>query len=123
MGLKTTNYSSKSLGITFPAAYAILGDLVLNRKTNKVRAIFLIQTSRQGTESFKPIDETHVDFVWDRKTNLVSMAYKVAREYEHYEDVKNKETGEYETVKVPGTLYGWEDDIVDAVNLEGEQQE
>lgn len=112
MGLKTTNYVSKSTGLTLPVAYAVLGDLVVNRKTNNARAIFLVQASRENAENFKPLDEAEVKFVWDRKTNPAIMAYEKARsdvrEYTKY----NQETGKEETIVEYGILYGWDNDIV-----------
>ena len=112
MGLKTTNYVSKSTGLTLPKAYAVLGDLVVNRHTNNARAVFLVQASRENTKNFKPLDEVTVNFVWDRKTDPAKMAYETAKT-----EVKEVETGLYAddkaiTEKEYGTFYGWQDDIV-----------
>lgn len=112
MGLKTENYVSKSTGITLPEAYAILGDLVVNRCTNNARAVFLIQASRENAENYKPLDEVTVHFTWDRKTDPAKQAYETAkaetRTFEKYDEEKKEvvEVVEY------GTLYGWEDDMV-----------
>lgn len=110
MGLKTTNYVSKSLGITLPTAYAMIGDLLVNRNTNSAKAVFLIQATRENAENYKPVDEVAIDFTWDRKTDPARMAYEAAkaetREYQEYDP----ETKEEKTVTEYGVLYGWQDD-------------
>ena len=111
MGLRATNYVSKSMGITLPTAYAKIKDLVLNG--NNCRAIFAIQSTREAMDKFAPIDKVEVHFTWDRKQDLAKSAYEAAkvevREVEKY----NEETHEAVTETVYGTLYGWEDDIVE----------
>lgn len=111
MGLKTTNYVSKSTGITLPEAYAVLGDLVVNRHTNNARAVFLIQANRENTKNFKPLDEVTVHFTWDRKTDPAKMAYETAKTETRTVE-KYNEKGEPHTKTEYGTLYGWTDDIV-----------
>lgn len=111
MGLKTTNYVSKSTGLMLPEAYAVLGDLVVNRKSNNARAVFLIQANRENAENYKPLDEVTVYFKWDRKTDPAKMAYETAKTetktIERY-DGHEKSVSEIEY----GVLYGWQDDIV-----------
>jgi hypothetical protein len=109
--LKTNNYVSKSTGITLPTAYAVLGDLVINRKTNNARAVFLVQANRENAMTLKPLDEVKVEFVWDRKTDPAKMAYETAKA-ETREIEKYNEKGEPYTEVEYGTLYGWQDDIV-----------
>lgn len=108
MGLKTTNYVSKSTGITLPTAYARIKDLVLNG--NNGRAIFAIQSTREAVENYQAIDKVEVRFTWDRKNNPVKMAYEAAkaetRTVERYD-----ENGEVVVNTEHGTLYGWQDDI------------
>lgn len=112
MGLKTTNYVSKSTGITLPTAYAVLGDLVVNRRTNNARAVFLIQANRENAENFKPLDEVTVYFTWDRKTDPAKMAYETAKTEVIVEDVYEENILDAVKVTKYGTLYGWEDDII-----------
>ena len=108
MGLKTTNYVSKSTGLTLPNAYAVLGDLVVNRHTNNTRAVFLIQASRESTKAYKPLDEVTVHFTWDRKTDLAKQAYEEAKKQliEKYDELGN-------ATRERGVLFGWQDDIVE----------
>jgi hypothetical protein len=109
--LKTTNYLSKSTGITLPTAYAVLGDLVINRKTNNARAVFLIQANRENAMTLKPLDEVQINFVWDRKTDPAKMAYETAKAEKRTVE-KYNEKGEPYTEVEYGTLYGWDNDIV-----------
>ena len=106
MGLKTTNYVSKSTGITLPTAYARIKDLVLNGHNG--RAIFAIQSTREAVENYQAIDKVEVHFVWDRKSNPVVQAYEAAKVQTI--EKHNDETGE--TVIENGVLFGWKDDIV-----------
>lgn len=109
MGLKTTNYVSKSTGITLPTAYAVLKNLIIETD-NRVRAIFAIQSSRENAKNYTAIDKVEVHFVWDRKSDPAKMAYAVAktetRTVENYVDGTLTKTVEH------GTLYEWQDDIV-----------
>ena len=112
MGLKTTNYVSKSTGIALPEAYAVLKTLVVE-SNNGARAIFGVQASRENAENYQAIDKVEVRFMWDRKTNPAEMAYEKAKtqvetetEYNENGAVKERKIKEY------GALYGWEDDIV-----------
>ena len=111
MGLKTTNYVSKSMGVVLPEAYAVLTNLIVETD-NRARAIFAVQASREATKRYKAMDKVEVYFIWDRKTDPAKSAYEAAktqkREYTDY----NPETGEELAMTEYGTLYGWEDDIV-----------
>jgi hypothetical protein len=110
MGLKTTNYVSKSTGIVLPEAYAVLTNLIVETD-NRARAIFAVQASRKNAQSYQALDKVEVRFTWDRKTDPAKMAYEVAKTQEE-ERTHYKEDGTEEIVKVYGTLYGWENDIV-----------
>lgn len=110
MGLKTTNYASKSMGLTLPEAYARIKDLVLNG--NKGRAIFAIHTTRDNIDKFTPVDKVEVHFTWDRKSDIAKAAYEAAKTETRTVERFNQETDEYLTVTEYGTLYGWENDIV-----------
>ncbi len=104
MGLVQNNYYSSNTGIVLPKAYAILKDLVV--RDNQVRAVFTIQSSRENTKAFKPIDTVEINFEWDRKSDLAKMAYEKAKTqiFEFY-------NGE-EKFEKHGKLYGWKNDIV-----------
>ncbi len=112
MGLKTENYYQKDIDLLLPVAYATLGDLVVNRYTNNVRAVFLIQANRENTMSKKPLDEVTVRFTWDRKTDPVKMAYDFAKTETIVVEKQDEITGEMITTVELGKLYGWQDDIV-----------
>ena len=111
MGLKTTNYVSKSMGITLPVAYAVLKNLIIETD-NRVRAIFAIQASREATQQYTPIDKVEVHFTWDRKTDPAKMAYETAKKETTAIKKYSAELHHPVIVNVNGTLYGWEDDIV-----------
>lgn len=111
MGLKTTNYVSKSTGITLPTAYAKIRTLVLD-SDGRIRATFGIQQSREHFETYEPIDvvSVHTKNKWDRKTPLEKVAYEAVKQ----ETYKEKDT--YNGVEVEKTdynaLFGWENNIV-----------
>lgn len=110
MGLKTTNYVSKSTGLVLPEAYARIKDLVLNG--NMGRAIFAIHTSRANIDKFSPVDKVEVQFTWDRKTDIAEAAYNAAKTETRTIEVYNEKTQTVEPVIEYGTLYGWDNDIV-----------
>lgn len=112
MGLKTENYYNKDTDQLLPIAYASIGDLVVNRHTNKVRAIFLIQATRENSLTKKPLDEVKIEFVWDRKSNPVEVAYEVAKTQTIIKENENEITGQPITSVELGKLYGWQDDIL-----------
>ena len=103
MGLKSTNYKSKSTGLILDNAYAILKNLVLEND-NEVRAIFSIQANREYAKQYKAIDTVEIKFIWDRISDLSKMAYQAAKE----QIITIEETAEEQF----GLLYGWEDDII-----------
>ena len=110
MGLKTTNYVSKSMGIILPNAYAKIKDLVLNG--NSGRAIFAIQSTREAVDKYAPIDKVEVYFTWDRKSDIAETAYTAAKTQTETIDKFNQETNEIVTEVVKGVLFGWENDFV-----------
>lgn len=112
MGLKTTNYYQKETDLLLPVAYAALGDLVVNRYTNNVRAIFLIQATRENSLTKKPLDEVTVRFNWDRKSDPAKMAYEIAKTETIVVEKPDEITGEMTTTVELGKLYGWQDDFV-----------
>lgn len=110
MGLFKYNYVSKSTGVTLPTAYAVIKDIVLNGENG--RAIFVIQSSRENTKTFKPIDKVEVKFVWDRKSDIAKVAYETAKTEVLTREEYNLKTNETVIIKEQGLLYGWLDDIV-----------
>lgn len=111
MGLKTTNYVSKKTGVPMATAYAKIKDLVLNG--NKGRAIFAIQASREAMDVYEPVDKVEVHFEWDRKSDIAKTAYEAAKTETKTVEKYNPETGEPYTETEYGTLYGWDNDIVE----------
>lgn len=110
MGLKTTNYVSKSTGLVLPNAYAVLRTLVIE-SDSRVRAVFAIQASRENAQHYKAIDTHEIRFVWDRKTDPAKMAYALAK-LQTEEVEKYDENGNMTVETVKGLLNGWEDDFV-----------
>ena len=112
MGLKTTNYVSKSTGLVLSEAYAVLTNLIVETD-NRVRAIFSVQASRENAQNYKAIDKVEVRFTWDRKTDPAKMAYEMAKTQVEYEtEYAEDGTIKERTVKEYGTLYGWQNDFV-----------
>ena len=114
MGLKTTNYVSKSTGLVLPEAYAVLTNLVIEHD-NRARAIFAVQASRENAQNYQALDKVEVRFTWDRKTDPAKMAYEAAKAEKRTVEKYNEETYTAVAVTEYGTLYGWDNDIVEAV--------
>ena len=110
MGLKTTNYITKT-GVPLPTAYAKIRTLVLN-SNGSVRATFGIQQSREHFDNYEPIETVSVETVnpWDRKTPLEKVAYEAVKEesYTEKDDYIGAEL--YKTDY--NALFGWQDDIL-----------
>lgn len=111
MGLKTTNYVSKSTGLVLPEAYAVLKNLVIE-SDNRARAIFAVQASRENAQNYKALDKVEVHFTWDRKTDPAKMAYEAAKTETRTVEMYNEATHTAIPVTEKGALFGWEDDIV-----------
>ena len=122
MGLKTTNYTVTSLGITLPQAYAAITNLSIDGDV--CRAAFAIQTTREAVFSLKPVAVKHISFKYDRSRSLMTQAYENA--VSSYEtDVPDGSldengdivfTGGTGVIKKP--FYGWQADIVGAPEVE-----
>ena len=115
MGLKTTNYEVKSMGITLPEAYAIVKDLTT--KGNSGFAIIAVQSSRENANKvvkgeMKALEEVRIDFNVTRETNDRITAYEKAKSQKIVRQW-NEETRTMEDVVVSMPFYGWEDDIVE----------
>ena len=109
MGLKTTNYTIKELGITLPTAYALLKDMQV--KNDWVTAIFVIQRDRENAAVLKPIKTVSVTFKFNRNENPIETAYNFIKgKITDY--VWNEELQAHEEKEVEMPLYGWVDDIV-----------
>ena len=110
MGLKTTNYEVKKLGIVLPTAYAIIKDLYI--KGEYARADFVIQANRTATSEKEPLEIVKVEFALNRNESPFITAYKTAKR-QHYENKYNEETKQVEKVVVNNSIfYGWQDDYV-----------
>ena len=111
MGLKTTNYVSKSTGIQLPEAYAVLTNLIVETD-NRTRAIFAIQASRDAAKQYKALDKVELYFNWDRKADPAVMAYEEAKVQKIEVEVYDEATQSFITKEENGVLFGWENDIV-----------
>ena len=114
MGLKTENYVSKRTGVIISPAYAVLRALVIEAD-NTVRAKFAIQTSREATQSYEPIDTVEISFTWDRQTDPAKMAYETAKK-QVLDVEKCDEDGNRYMGTENGIHYGWENDFVGGSN-------
>ena len=109
MGLKTTNYKAPT-GDVIETAYAIFDD-IRKLSENRFRAFFKIYRDRDAANHVKAYDTKQIDFIWDRKQDLVSMAYAASKEPIPYEDW-NDETQSY-IVKYKDNIFtGWDNHIV-----------
>ncbi len=108
MGLKTTNFEIKNLGLTLPEAYCILHKLQQNR--NHVTATFAVQATRDKAQTLTPLSTVEVRFSWDRKTDLAQAAYaelKRSKTVKRYDE----ETKTVVDVEIPSVFASWEDDV------------
>lgn len=114
MGLKTTNYEVKKLGIVLPQAYALVKDLTVRGKSGF--AIFAVQSTRENAEKavngeMQAIEEVRIDFIVERDTNDRATVYAKAKSQREIERF-NVETKQMETVLINEPFYGWDDDII-----------
>ena len=101
MGLKTTNYEVKELGITVPTAYAQITSITSDREGNAY-AQFVVQQSRDDIEVKDDIERLSVSYMINKSKPLYEQLYDVAKK----------------------TIFdGWEDDIVDETQVVGESVE
>ena len=91
MGLKTTNYEIKDLGITVPDAYAQITSIFAD-KNGKAYADFSIQQNREDVGIKSPFARVSLSCDIDKTQPLYTQLYNKAKE-----DV----------------FAGWEDDIVE----------
>lgn len=111
MGLKTTNYEIKEIGITIPEAYAIIHEIRVMGENGT--AVFHVQASpRANALGLSPLKTVLVNFKWTRETNPLECAYAEAKAM-HYKKEWDRETKKYIDVENPNPFYGWEDDIIE----------
>jgi hypothetical protein len=109
MGLKTTNYEVKELGITLPVAYAYIKKLYIDG-TQGV-AEFAIQSTRETVQVLSPIKTIRFGFTVNRNENPYVTAYQKAKGQRETLQL-NEEAHRMEKVLVGEVFYGWQDDIV-----------
>lgn len=91
MGLKTTNYEVKDLGINLPTAYARLTNVNVSL-SGRVSAVFEIHQIREDIDDKKPIESKHINCKIDKDLPLHRQIYEIAKE---------------------NLFVDWEDDIID----------
>ena len=114
MGLIKTNYTSQSLGITVPEAYALIQELHIEGQMG--RATFVIQSSRENAFTYRPIDVFEMAFEVNRNESPYVTAYNKAKGADILTITEwDSESNQYVThpQTEPGPLYGWQDDIVE----------
>ena len=118
MGLKTTNWTSKTTGHFYPTAYAKFRSFVFD-ENDRIRARFGIHTERKflDDKTLQPMEIIQVNsqetgYKVDRtkcaQESLYEMAKTEVHEVEHWDEAAQKVVKE----KVPGPLFGWVDDYV-----------
>ena len=91
MGLKTTNYEIKDLGITVPTAYAQVTSLFVDKDSNAY-ADFSIQQNREDIGNKEAFATESINCVIDKTQPIYTQVYNKAKT----------------------TIFeGWEDDIVE----------
>jgi hypothetical protein len=96
MGLKTTNYEVKDLGIAIPEAYARLTNININ-VDGMAFGTFEIHQTRKDLIENNPLERIHVNYVIDKDLPAHNQLYVKAKE-EIFTD--------------------WEDDIVEEISIE-----
>ncbi len=119
MGLKTTNYEIKKLGITLPTAYAIIKNVEVHGTIGK--ALFHIQTSRENT-NLQPFEKVYFDFKVNRNESPYITAYRLAKQdevalkrnpkFDHRKSASEQSEPEFIEVRTPAPFSGWQDDIL-----------
>lgn len=109
MGLKKENYEIKELGLTLPAAYAIIHRLEIDGN-NGIAEIYIQSSPRENAVTLKPLKREFIRFKVDRNENPFITAYKEAKKIT-IQTVVNKD-GEEEKVEFKAPFADWTDDIV-----------
>ena len=110
MGLKTTNYEVKKLGITLPEAYAVIGKIEMSDRGSGYAEMY-IQATRENALNLQPIETKRVDFFWDRKSDIAETIYAAAKVEKTSRRI-NRETRQMEEVLIDTMFSGWDDDII-----------
>ncbi len=108
MGLKTTNFEIKNLGLPLPEAYCILHKLQQNR--DQVTATFAIQSTREKAQKLDPLATIDVSFKWDRQADIAKAAYaelKRSKTIKRYDNDKKTVVD----VEIPSVFASWADDV------------
>lgn len=106
MGFKTQNYEIN--GCIYPEVYAVYE--ITDTTVQPVVASFKVHTSRENALYREPLERKYARFPWDRKSNLVEMAYDVAKSKTI--NIYDPVTGNIiDTVAQVGIFDNWEDDI------------
>lgn len=79
MGLKTTNYEVKELGITLPEAYAQIVELSVSSKS-VATARFSISKSRADIPVLMPVNVELVTAIIDKDKPIYEQMYLAAKE-------------------------------------------
>lgn len=112
MGLKTTNYEVKELGITLPNAYAIIHNLTV--RGNYGVAEFYIQATRDNAFKLNPLERKTLTFEINRNESPYKTAYRVATEQYEESAFEEKEDGVEEIKVMKDNIFtGWENDLQD----------
>lgn len=120
MGLQTTNYEVKKLGITLDTAYAVVHKLSVDGTHGE--AEFHIQADREKAFSLEPIEKVNITFEVERDKNPLEQAYEASKATKTVKDWDfNTHTWRTKEIQMP--FYGWEDDIVEPVIEEVEEVE
>ena len=93
MGLKTTNYEVKKIGITISEAYAKFIQIDLDKDGN-VKAFLAIQQTREDFESLQALELHEFNFIADKDLPIYLQAYEFAK---------------------ANGFSNWEDDIVEEI--------
>ena len=110
MGLKTTNYEIKNLGITLPQAYAIIKEMHIENGSGYAK--IAIQTSRENAFALAPIETVKITFTdLKREEHPYEAVYTKAKAVVQGKKW-NTETGKLEDYSYDGPFTGWMDDIV-----------
>lgn len=91
MGLKTTDYEVRGLGITVPTAYAQITQLLIN-KDNLAQATFSVQQNREDIKERTAFAKETFTCLVDKNEPIYTQVYNKAK---------------------VAIFNGWEDDIVD----------
>ena len=113
MGLKTTNYQNKQTGNIYPEAYAVFNGSIRKIGDN-YEVGFNINSTRELALNYAPIAVVKVQIPvesWDRKEDIVALAYNTAKGMKTVPDYDNTENPNA-TKEVPNVFYGWQDDYV-----------